>query len=684
MNRSSPSRLVILTLLAALSASADAAILTWPGSAPCNTTLQACIYASADGDYIYVETNATINEDLYLYNRSVTLRAANGYHPQLAAGKRIAFTTAAVSHDITARLAGIKLMDGYVSVSYQGTGTGSYDIRDVEANKIKVDATSGIVNATIYNNRINGTPATLDSGLLEITNSGAEVNAEVYFNHVTSSSNDSVDGTGILVDETQGSSGKIKMLGNVVRGSFLDGGIYVSEGYLSLVPSSINVYAYSNVVVCLPSSTYAGHGIGFVVSDGHITAQAVNNTVSGCHEGVFAWQWSSGGSSASIDGMLYNNLIVGAEYGLNLTSGLTSGVTNDYNLINATHNTNGGFTLGSHTITAPAKLVSTKIPRLTAASPALDAGDTTTAGLGLLFTGLPALDADGLRRFKGPGASPIDIGAYEYGDLGFMHNVSASSSSAISYIYNPITDGDISLDLFATPNFNAGGTGSEISNDHAFGSWYGGGHWTLFNEDTSVPMLANAHFNVFVPGKGGGVFRHRATAANISAWSTELDDPSVNNQGDNIVLVNQNFTAGAEYNNHPVGVYYVGAVDAAVWYIIKLDRLSSGGDMPAGAGFSVYAQPPSPNAFRVTQTSANQALVLNHPLLNGVPCAQVAVTRMPGGTPVTGNFDVYYEFGHWKIYSYGGVIAAGDRFNVVVNPAQVDACNGPMFSDGFE
>lgn len=670
-----------MVLLIGLSLPTQAAILTWPGSAPCNTTLQACIYGAANRDTIEVKTNATINESLHLYNYDVTLRAANGYHPQLAAGKYISSTTAAVNTGITVRISGIKLLNGHVSVTYSGTGTGTYDVRDVDANKIELDALSGIVNATIYNNRINGKPAAANLGLLEINNRDAEVNAEVYFNHVTSTSNESVNGAGILVNETEGASGSVKLLGNVVRGDFNASGIYVTEGNGSAASSSFNVYAYSNVVVCSRSNS-SRPGIGLLVTDGHMTAQVINNTLSGCYNGISAEPWVVG-PGPTIDGAVSNNMVVGAEYGLSLETGLTSGMTNDYNLINAAHNTSAGLILGSHTITSPAKLVASAIPRLTAASPAIDAGDTTTAGLGLIFAGLPALDADGLRRIKGPGTSRIDIGAYEYGDLGFMHTVGAVSKSHISTIHNPITDGDSSLDLFATPNYNAGGEGPDVINDSAFGSWYSGANWTLFEQDR-IAMPGSAHFNVFVPGKGGGVFRHLATAANISGWTTRLDDASVNNQGNNIVLVNQNFTAGPQYNNHPVGVFYYGAADSAIWFITNLDQLSVDGFIPDGAGFSVYAQEPSPNAFRVTQTSDYQDLTLDHPLLNGTPCAQVAVTRMVGSNPVSGNFDVTYDLGHWKIYSYGGTIAAGDQFNVVVNPGQVELCKDVIFANGFE
>jgi hypothetical protein len=673
-----------LLTMAALPALATTRI--WPGSAPCNTTLQACIDGSANGDTINILSNTPINEDLNLYERSLSVRAGNGFSPRLAAGHRITATTSSVLGNQTVNLSGIRLLGGDISVRYNGTGTGTYDLRNLEAEKIAIEAAAGTVNAMAYNNRVNGTSGGLNGGLLVLTNRGAVLNADAFFNRVKTSNSGPTDGSGIYVDEINGSSGTVRLFGNTVRGAFSRSGIYVSEGLFSASASNFDARVYNNVVVCRGTADFnGGKGIGFVVADGSIDTQAVNNTVSDCYYGISTSQWSGSGSSAAVTGLIWNNLIV-AHYGLFLNQPLAASVTNDYNLLNATNNTNGGFALGANTIFTPARLVSSGIPRLTSSSPAIGAADSSTLGFGLIFNGLPGLDADGLRRFKGAGASAPDIGAYEYGDLGFLHTASASSSSHISYIYNPVTDGSPGLDIFATTNFNAGGTGPAVTYNQPFGSWYSSGHWTLFGENTLVDVPGNAHFNVFVPGAGDGRFRHTSTVANTSGWSTTLDDSSVNNQADRIVLVNQNFSAGAQYNPHPVGVFYFAFGGPGSWSIINLDQLASGGDMPTGAGFSVYAQQPSPNAFRATQWAVSQSLALDHPLLNNTPCAQVAVTRMIGSNPATGNFDVYYNSSaqNWQIYSYGSAIAIGDQFNVVVNPAQVESCTDVIFADDFD
>jgi hypothetical protein len=56
-----------------LPASAIATTRTWPGAAPCATTLQACVDGATNGDRIEIATNTPIAEDISLYNRSLTL-----------------------------------------------------------------------------------------------------------------------------------------------------------------------------------------------------------------------------------------------------------------------------------------------------------------------------------------------------------------------------------------------------------------------------------------------------------------------------------------------------------------------------------------------------------------------------------------------------------------------------------
>lgn len=679
------SRWAFTVMLLCIPALASAVTRTWPGAAPCNGTLQACANAAANGDRIEIATDGPIDESLNLNDRSLALVAAPGFHPAFVAGRGVWANTSGATGAIDFTLAGLRFSDADVVVVYNGTGTATYDLRGLEINRssggaparLRVEANAGTVNAVLYDNRVSGQPGWINSGLIHMVNRGATLNANAYYNHVSSGSAVGVDGAGLFVDVTGNGAGMVKLHGNEVRGGFFRAGIFVSEGLLSSTASSFTARVYNNSVVGAASSDLGGSGIGFVVKDGTIAAQAINNTVTRCYRGITATRWNGGGPTARVDGLVTNNLIV-AQHGLSFTPEITPSLSNDYNLINATWNQ---AVLGAHTITAEAQLASDTAPRLRATSPAVDAADTATLALGLLLNGLPVLDADGLRRIKGA-ADRADIGAYESGDLGLLHTTSATSISGhTTRIIDPLTNGQPGVDLLVTPNFNAGGGGG-TTNNHPFGVYYFSSLWRLFNEDLAA-MPVGAHFNVMVPGAGSGLFRHVSSAANNSGWTTRLDDGSVNDLPERIVLATQNWSAGSNvYNPHPIGVFYFAFGGPGRWYIVNADQ-QSGGEMPVGAGFNVYAQEASPNAFRVTATGSATSILLDHSLLNGIPCAQVQATRLFGGASVTGNFDVYYTSGRWRIYSSAG-LPAGTQFNVLVNPAQVFDCTDVIFADGFQ
>jgi hypothetical protein len=114
------------------------------------------------------------------------------------------------------------------------------------------------------------------------------------------------------------------------------------------------------------------------------------------------------------------------------------------------------------------------------------------------------------------------------------------------------------------------------------------------------------------------------------------------------------------------------------WFVVNLDEA----DLPLPIAFNVYAQEASPNAFRVSVPATAGDLELDHPLLDNTPCARPHVSRMLGGVSTDYGFDLDYYLGHWHIYGHAP-LAAGTQFNVVVDPAQVEACNDVIFADGF-
>lgn len=673
--------LIGLLALFAVPATSHAATLIWPVSAGCTTTLQACVDAAFDHDRIEIATDGPIIEGVAMHARSLTLEAAAGFSPVFR-GVGIIANNSGSNGDLTVRIKGLRFEDGFVTATYAGTGTAIFDLRDLVLTRapgatghaIQVIAYSGIVEADLYNNRIRGRPLSNNDGLIRLAADGGTLNARAFYNQVDSTASAATDGAGILVDVkamgAQPGAGTIKLHANQVRGSFSRAGIFVSEGLFSSTPSPFDVRLYSNVVVGNGVAT----GIRLTPNNGTLDAQIVNNTITRVATGISVDNWD-GASTPVVEGLARNNL-VRANTAMFVNPGIATGLVNDYNLFNgATTN----FTPGPNTITSPAGLVSDSQPRLSATSPAIDAADSSTLGFGILFNALPITDADGLRRFKRmTTGSKADIGAFEYGDLNLMHRTRPNAH--MSTIDDPALNGRPDVNLFGVPNFNGAGA-SGLPFLQPYGFWYPSPQWSLYHQDTSIAMPDGVIFNLFAPAAGSGNIRHTTTIDSVSAFSSQIDSTDLDNQPDMIVLVAQNWSAGGVYNPHHVGVFTFGWGGDLKWHVGNLDQAP----MPAGTGFSVYFQQPSPNAFRVSAPLASTAVVLDHPLLNDTPCARIMVTRMWPGSALSGGFDVFYrdDIQRWTIFNFAAV-PVGTMFNVLVDPGQVAECTDRIFANGYE
>ncbi len=88
-------------------------------------------------------------------------------------------------------------------------------------------------------------------------------------------------------------------------------------------------------------------------------------------------------------------------------------------------------------------------------------------------------------------------------------------------------------------------------------------------------------------GTTGPAFIHRAVAANIAAHTTTINHPHCNGDPNAILIVTPNWNpggVGGTYVNHPIGVYYTGAV----WAIFNQDLVA----MPLNAAFNVLVIKP--------------------------------------------------------------------------------------------
>lgn len=100
----------------------------------------------------------------------------------------------------------------------------------------------------------------------------------------------------------------------------------------------------------------------------------------------------------------------------------------------------------------------------------------------------------------------------------------------------------------------------------------------------------------------------------------------------------------------------------------------------------MYAQSARANAFHLYLEPGADSAEIEHPLINGVPCATIYATRVihAGDTTPMGSFDLQYrpDARRWTMVSTT-VGLFPSAFNVVIDPAQVFDCQDRIFTDGF-
>lgn len=382
-------KLILRTLLIAstlTSGAAWAATLTFPGAAPCDTTLQACITGAVSSDVIEIATNTPIDENLTI-NKSLTLRPAAGFTPTIGGGvthRTVSYSGLGASavaetlviEGITFELAGVR---GLVS---QASGH-SITIRDnvfhfeLDSNNtpsIEIDARVPL-SGVIAGNRITSTGqgirvwAILPSGTVDYT-----IERNWIDTSLPAESN-----AGISFD---------------LRGS----GTYL-------------VRAFSNVVFGVGGCNCGGNaGIGMdVLNDPVVVATITNNTV---HD----TQTANGldllvrDAGSNVTFQLFNNIVsLSGRSGIRLgdLNGATITLAADQNVSVANGDPDDFLGLPSGNVLAInpeyVNAVSGDL-HLQPYSPLINAGVDAPPGGNSVF------DADGAPRILGP---QIDIGAYE-------------------------------------------------------------------------------------------------------------------------------------------------------------------------------------------------------------------------------------------------------------------------------
>lgn len=376
----------------------------------------------------------------------------------------------------------------------------------------------------------------------------------------------------------------------------------------------------------------------------------------------------------TLDAYIHNNLIAYGGRAINSQASVT--ISNDYNLFYQNSLANIDYTPGANDINADPKIKSLQNARLLPGSPALEAGNILA-----LFNvlGAPLIDADGLLRIKNSstaGSAALDIGAYEAGDLSFLHQNTNTVPGHITPISNPILDGLSNLNnVHITSNWNPGNSTGVYNNDNE-AIYYSSGLWRIFNE-SFTDLLDNASFNVTRLGSTSNTFTHNNTGSGEN--NTIIDQAGLNDNGDYILQVTQHWTG--VYNPHPFGIAYFGSN----WVIINTDLEV----MPTNSNFNVYYQEKSKSAYEHIAKPSNtnsQVTILDNPLINGVECAQIQVTQSATqGVFNDAPIGVYYSSGRWNIFNQDlSPMVENSAFHVLINPGQIADCTDVIFKDGFD
>jgi hypothetical protein len=411
-----PLRWYILSILLIFNALGNAygATFTYPGVAPCNTTLQACIDATLAGDIVEIATNTAINESPNI-DHSLTLRPATGSTPALAAGNQIiAGGSGATNNSFT--IQGITLQQGNILVGQGSTGTLTANILNnvivqsftprpaISVSVGNLGPIKGNVTFSILNNRMTVPFDSWATGIAIQTNDSASATGVIGSNVVV------MQGSpyGAAIDLANGSRTlTVDVIGNTVSGTDYDSGISLSQGAPG---GTITARVINNLITGQNGNAGGPAAIGVYDSQGTLNFAIINNTVANNRGGILIGGRTDLG--AVMNGDVANNIIAdNIQTGLSIDPPFESTVTNSYNLVfgNGASIEGPTFTPGPGTLFSDPRFVGAGNYHLQAFSPAVNAGSNAKVPVDI------TTDLDRKTRIFG---SIVDMGAFEVRPVG--------------------------------------------------------------------------------------------------------------------------------------------------------------------------------------------------------------------------------------------------------------------------
>jgi hypothetical protein len=384
-----------------LAIAAGVSATTWPGTAPCNGTLQACIDAAPAGDTIEIVTNGPIAESPAI-GKSLTLRAAVGFSPL--------FTSTIIAgggaSDVTIVIEGFRIDGKILAVQ---TGTNAFNV-SIRKNSITFGGSNfGIEVRSAYALKEYG-PSTFEVSDNVITTTGFSVGSQlsgIFVGYFQGNASGVIQRNTIVEqgESTQNAAIDINnnlytlsvdVIGNRISGSGFNDGIGIFQSGAGSTTARVidNVVTGQKDVAGLPGAI----ALNFTAGSAAITV--VNNTAVGNENGL---QISGNPNEATVTGVVANNILANNVMdGVDIEIGFKPTVVNRYNLLFG--NGSNEVTPGPGTVTSNPQFISATDYHLQPGSPAINAG--SNADLPLDIT----TDADGAPRVAG---GVVDIGAFE-------------------------------------------------------------------------------------------------------------------------------------------------------------------------------------------------------------------------------------------------------------------------------
>jgi hypothetical protein len=399
----------LIAAVTAIATSNAAAIHTFPGVAPCDTTLQRCIDNAAAGDTLQLATNTLIDEFVAV-DKSLVIEAAAGFSPLLSSARATANTT---DNDVTVRgitftfalFAGLEAGGGKLTFRAINNVITASRRGAIEVSTLGGSA-AGKVTTIISGNSITQTP---DFGVcadaISVLISRADMEATIAGN--TIAANNIAQCSAISVVSVGPASGNILIDRNRIAGfDFNDGITLINQGnnLASGEPPGTLTARVSNNLVTGQTGRSGSPASLLILASGDnsvVSAQVINNTISNGRDGVSVLARTDLGARVNVG--FHNNIVAFMSgSGLSVDDNLP-GFVNSNNLLFSTNFDR--FTAGPGTLTVDPRFVNAALGdySLTADSEAIDRG---------LDSALPAeftTDLAGNSRR----VSTIDIGAFE-------------------------------------------------------------------------------------------------------------------------------------------------------------------------------------------------------------------------------------------------------------------------------